>query len=517
MLTLYNTLTRQKEPFIPLDETNVRMYVCGPTVYARPHIGNARSVVVYDVLYRLLRHLYGAEHVTYVRNITDVDDKINAAAIERGISIQQLTQEVTGWFHDDMDALNCLRPTYEPRATQYIPQMIAMIEKLIANGNAYVSQRHVLFSVESRVQSSESSWVYGMLSGRIAEEQQAGARVAVESYKKNPGDFVLWKPADAEDDASSKFPSPWGVGRPGWHIECSAMSTDLLGKDFDIHGGGADLKFPHHENEIAQSRCAHPDSVYARTWVHNGFLTVNGEKMSKSLGNFITVRDLLDKGVHGEVIRLALLSAKYNEPINWTDKLVDDAKKQLEVFYEALYPLGIPGRPGSVHSLQKLELWLGRYETFLENGDWNDDLWTHPSAKTLEEEFFNALSNDLNIPLAVSKLHSMSKIRYQGGRDTMPDIQPHLFFSYRVVLKKCANTLGLATKTHSQFKEAIHIQKTQENIMEASFNIEQKITARTEAKATKNWAEADRIRDELKAQGIILEDRPDGMTDWRHA
>lgn len=321
-LSLYNSLTRKKEKFTPLHSGKVGLYACGPTVYDRAHIGNARAVVVYDLLFRLLRHIYGESNVTYVRNITDVDDKINAAAIANKETIQSLTRRVTQWFHDDMAELGNLPPTHEPRATQYIPQMINLIEKMIANGSAYASQGHVLFDVTK-------SPHYGCLSGRVIEEQKAGARIEVESYKKNPGDFVLWKPTPAGDDPSSVFDSPWGKGRPGWHIECSAMSTDLLGHSFDIHGGGADLKFPHHENEIAQSCGAfgYKPEEFAKFWVHNGFVTVNGEKMSKSLGNFTTVHDLLEKGISGEVIRFALLSAKYSEPLDWNDKLIHDAQK----------------------------------------------------------------------------------------------------------------------------------------------------------------------------------------------
>ncbi len=483
MLTLYNTLTRKKEAFTPLDETNIRMYVCGPTVYARPHIGNARSVVVYDVLYRLLKHLYepqGAK-VTYVRNITDVDDKINAAAKENGETIQALTERVTGWFHDDMDALNCLRPTHEPRATEYIGKMIAMIEKLIANGNAYVAEGHVLFDVTSDDD-------YGALSGRTVEEQQAGARVAVESYKRHPGDFVLWKPADAEDDESSKFPSPWGVGRPGWHIECSAMSTDLLGKDFDIHGGGADLKFPHHENEIAQSCCANPGSEFAKTWVHNGFLTVNGEKMSKSLGNFITVRDLLDKfeaqgkgHKAGEIIRLALLSTHYSKPLDWTDKLVEDAEKMLDRLYGTLrdYTGDLHGVPFKRIPYEHKEL--------------------PPS-----EEFVSALRDDLNVPAALAALRRFIPLINKAKGDDEKIFQ-------RRTLVGNARLIGLLMQEpYVWFKNQNRTEELKAVITEALNN-------RAAAKAAKNWAEADRIRDKLKAQGIILEDRPDGTTDWRRA
>ena len=326
-MKLTNSLTRNTEEFQPLDPAHVKMYVCGPTVYARPHIGNGRSVVVYDVLYRLLRHDF--PKVTFVRNITDVDDKINAAAVERGITIQALTAEVMQQFHEDMGALNCLPPTVEPKATEHIVQMIALIERLIAGGFAYAAEGHVLFRVEKAPH-------YGQLSRRSVKDMIAGARVEVAPYKEYPGDFVLWKPASEKDDASSKFDSPWGVGRPGWHIECSAMSETHLGVDFDIHGGGADLMFPHHENEIAQSTCGNPGSHYARYWVHNGFLTVDGEKMSKSLGNFTTVHDLLAKGVKGEVIRFALLSTRYNEPLDWTSKLLDDAEKVMNRLYRAV-------------------------------------------------------------------------------------------------------------------------------------------------------------------------------------
>jgi cysteinyl-tRNA synthetase len=335
-IKLSNTLTRSVEEFTPIDPSHVKMYVCGPTVYARPHIGNARSVVVYDVLYRLLRHDF--PKVTFVRNITDVDDKINAAAVERGITIQALTQEVTQQFHEDMGALNCLPPTVEPRATEHIAQMIALIERLIAGGFAYAAEGHVLF----RVQKDPN---YGQLSRRTVKDMIAGARVEVAPYKEYPGDFVLWKPASEKDDASSKFESPWGIGRPGWHIECSAMSEAHLGHNFDIHGGGADLMFPHHENEIAQSTCGNPGSHYAKYWVHNGFLTVEGEKMSKSLGNFITVHDLLSRGVKGEVIRLALMSARYNEPFDWSQKLLDDSEKMLNRMYRQV----APNAGGTVH------------------------------------------------------------------------------------------------------------------------------------------------------------------------
>ncbi len=318
-IQLHNSKTRRKEPFTPLDPQNVRMYVCGPTVYDRAHLGNARPVVVFDVLYRLLRHVYGVDAVTYVRNFTDVDDKINARAAETGRAIGQITDETIQWFLDDMGALGALEPDEMPRATQYIPQMIAMIADLIASGHAYEAEGHVLFSVESYAE-------YGALSGRSVDDMIAGARVEVAPYKRNPMDFVLWKPSSGTQPG---WPSPWGYGRPGWHIECSAMSYELLGESFDIHGGGNDLMFPHHENEIAQSCCAHPGSGFAQVWMHNEMLQVEGKKMSKSLGNFFTVRDLLDQGVPGEVIRFVMLSTHYRKPMDWTAEKAKEARETL--------------------------------------------------------------------------------------------------------------------------------------------------------------------------------------------
>ncbi|MCA1334731.1 cysteine--tRNA ligase [Pseudooceanicola marinus] len=318
-IRLHNSKTRKKEPFEPIDAADVRMYVCGPTVYDRAHLGNARPVVVFDALYRLLRHVYGPEHVTYVRNFTDVDDKINAKAETTGRKIRDITDETIAWYHEDMDALGTLRPTHEPRATEYIGQMIAMIEMLIAQGHAYAAEGHVLFSVDSYK-------AYGGLSGRSVEDMIAGARVEVAPYKRDPMDFVLWKPSD---EGTPGWASPWGRGRPGWHIECSAMSYELLGDSFDIHGGGIDLQFPHHENEIAQSCCAHPKGKFANYWLHNEMLQVEGKKMSKSLGNFFTVRDLLDQGVPGEVIRMVFLGTHYGKPMDWTEKKRAEAEATL--------------------------------------------------------------------------------------------------------------------------------------------------------------------------------------------
>ena len=316
---LHNSMTRKKERFVPIDPKDVRMYLCGPTVYDRAHLGNARNVIMFDVLFRLLRHIYGEKAVNYVRNFTDVDDKINDRARQSGRSIAEITQETSQWYLEDMGALGNLEPTHMPRATQYIAQMVSMIENLIERGHAYDAEGHVLFSVKSYEK-------YGALSGRSTEDMIAGARVEVAPYKRAPMDFVLWKPSEDEPPG---WESPWGRGRPGWHIECSAMAKDLLGASFDIHGGGNDLLFPHHENEIAQSHCAHPEAHFARYWLHNEMLQVEGKKMSKSLGNFFTVRDLLDQGYAGEVIRFVFLSTHYGKPMDWTDTKARDAENTL--------------------------------------------------------------------------------------------------------------------------------------------------------------------------------------------
>jgi len=359
-IKLHNTKTRKREDFTPIDDKNVRMYVCGPTVYDRAHLGNARPVIVFDVLNRLLRHVYGDAHVTYVRNFTDVDDKINARAAESGRSIGEITAETTQWFLDDMAAVGALEPDHMPRATAYIPQMVAMIEDLIAKGHAYAAEGHVLFSVESYK-------AYGALSGRSIDDMIAGARVEVAPYKRNPMDFVLWKPSD---DATPGWDSPWGRGRPGWHIECSAMADELLWKEplrqdrlsdkaksaphvFDIHGGGLDLQFPHHEDEIAQSCCANGTDEMARYWLHNEMLQVEGKKMSKSLGNFFTVRDLLDQGVPGEVIRFVMLSTHYRKPMDWTEKKRDEAEKTLRKWMDLTRDLE-PCDPAAFKPDQKL-------------------------------------------------------------------------------------------------------------------------------------------------------------------
>ena len=441
-IKLHNTRTRKKEEFTPLDPDNVRMYVCGPTVYDRAHLGNARPVVVFDVLYRLLRHVYGPDHVTYVRNFTDVDDKINARAAESGRSIGEITAETTQWFLDDMAELGALEPNHMPRATQYIPQMVAMIEDLIAKGHAYEAEGHVLFAVDSWREG------YGKLSGRSVDDMIAGARVEVAPYKRNPMDFVLWKPSD---EGQPGWDSPWGRGRPGWHIECSAMAYELLGESFDIHGGGNDLMFPHHENEIAQSCCAHPDGDFARYWLHNEMLQVEGKKMSKSLGNFFTVRDLLDQGISGEVIRFVFLSTHYRKPMDWTAEKAREAESELYGW-----------------ALQVTEV--------------------EPSDE-LPEDLVRELRNDLNTHGAITILRRLSK------EGKVEELKAGLLF------------LGFDLKADKGSLKALDRLTKGE---ESRPLIEALVTKRAEAKSAKNWTRADEIRDALKVAGVSLTDDPDG-------
>ncbi|MEH6727630.1 MAG: cysteine--tRNA ligase, partial [Hyphomicrobiales bacterium] len=374
-LWLYNTLTRKKERFEPLNPANVRLYVCGPTVYDYAHIGNARPIIVFDVLFRLLRHVYGAEHVTYVRNITDVDDKINARAAQEGVSIEDVTRRTTEQFHKDIAALGVLEPTVEPRATDHIEDMKMMIERLIERGHAYVAEDHVLFDVGSMAD-------YGQLSKRPLDEMIAGARVEVAAYKKNPTDFVLWKPSKTGEPS---WASPAGIkpqGRPGWHIECSAMAAKHLGTVFDIHGGGIDLTFPHHENEVAQSRCAHGTDTMANVWMHNGFVQVEGEKMSKSLANFITINDLLETDKfgasrwHGSVLKMAMLMTHYTQPIDWTVERLTEVRK-------------------SLCSLIRI---AEQYQGELEETQ-------------LDQKVLDSLLDDLNTPMAVARLHELAKLK----------------------------------------------------------------------------------------------------------
>jgi cysteinyl-tRNA synthetase len=456
---LHNTLTREKQVFEPLDPENVRMYVCGPTVYDYAHIGNARPVVVFDVLYRLLRHTYGADHVTYIRNITDIDDKIMEAAKRNGETIEQVTQRTAGWYHGDMAALGALSPDREPRATEFVPQMVAMIERLVAGGNAYAAEGHVLFNVPSMPE-------YGKLSNRSLDDLIAGARVEVAPYKQHPADFVLWKPSAADQPG---WDSPWGRGRPGWHIECSAMSGELLGEVFDIHGGGLDLIFPHHENEIAQSRCAHGTQMMARYWLHNGFVQVNGQKMSKSLGNFFTVHELLDEGHRGEAIRLALLSAHYRQPIDITRDGLKEAKTALDRVYTAV------ARAADV------------------------EVDAVPS-----DHILAALADDLNTPLAIAELHEL--VSTLNKAKTVEKKQ-----AAKSALLGACDLLGILQQDQAEWFQA-DTAKASGGLDAAQ--IEALIQARKDARASKDFAEADRIRKELTDAGIALEDGPGG-TVWK--
>ena len=453
---LSNTLTRRKEKFVPLDCCNVRMYVCGPTVYDRAHLGNGKTPVSYDVLYRLLRYVYGAEHVNYVSNITDVDDKILNKHKETGRPIREITEETYNWYIADMKKLGNLEPNARPRATDYIEDMIEIVKKLLDNGHAYEAEGHVLFDVDSMPD-------YGSLSGRSMKEMLAGARIDVADYKKNPADFILWKPSTPDQPG---WNSPWGYGRPGWHLECSAMSSKLLGTDFDIHGGGNDLIFPHHENERAQSCCAFPNSKFARYWVHAGMLMVDGVKMSKSLGNFYTLDEVLEKAP-AEALRLLFLTAHYHQPFNFTFEGLFAAKAMLDKFYNAL----------------------------LKNGD-------VPTAKVEPTEgLVSALCDDLNTPLALSFLHE--DVNNLNKAETAEDRS-----KYKSQLLSDAYMLGLLYQDPEVWFKG-------ENGGDDA-GIEAKIKARAEAKKNKDWATADAIRNELKAQGIVLEDTPQG-TSWKRA
>ena len=454
-LQFHNTLTRRKDVFEPIDPERVRMYVCGPTVYDFIHIGNGRPIVVFDVLFRLLRHVYGAEQVVYARNITDIDDKINARAKEEGVAIGDLTARTTEAFHQDIAALGALPPTVEPRATGTIGPMIEMMERLIEEGHAYAAEGHVLFSVPSMED-------YGRLSGRNRDEQIAGARVDVAPYKQDPADFVLWKPS-GEDLPG--YDSPWGRGRPGWHIECSAMSAQHLGETFDIHGGGLDLVFPHHENEIAQSVCANA-KPFVNYWLHNGYVVVNGEKMSKSLGNFITLRQLLEEGYRGEAIRLALLSGQYRAPLDITRDKIEECKAQLDRLYEAL-----------------------------RKGDEAPAEDAVPNTAVV-----SALSDDLNTPLAIAELHDLAGQlnRAEAAADRA---------ALKGSLLASAGLLGLLEADPEAWFKG-------DGGDDEAAEIEALIEARKAARKNKNFAEADRIRDDLKARGIVLEDGPEGTT-WK--
>jgi cysteinyl-tRNA synthetase len=550
-LTLYNTLTRRKEPFQPIDPTNVRMYVCGPTVYDLAHIGNARPIIVFDVLFRLLRHIHGDQHVTYARNITDVDDKINARAVERfpelppTEAIRKLTEETTAQFHKDIAALGVLPPTVEPRATDHIAEMRVLCDALVANGHAYVAEDHVLFAVGSMPD-------YGKLARRSLEEMEAGARVDVAPYKKGPMDFVLWKPSKPGEPS---WPSPAGIatpGRPGWHIECSAMAGKHLGNVFDIHGGGIDLVFPHHENEIAQSRCAHNTSVMANVWMHNGFLQVEGEKMSKSLGNFVTINELLERDTFGrtewagEVLRWAMLMTHYREPINWSVDRLIEARNDLSRWSHAV-----------------IESVSHPYPIEFKRSD-------------VDRAVLDALGDDLNFAAARAHLHQVAKLAeagdeaakrtlagtlawlgvfrpayheaYDVGGVSGTDVTPMLLNKYRPAFLRAraiilndykweardlkdreASRKSVEAKLNAlipsmaddgvAFKLSEHahlslvpLSANAGQAADAKARIEHLIAARLAARKAKDWPESDRIRDELAAMGIQLKDGKDPQT-----
>ena len=457
-ISLYNTLSRGKERFEPIDPGNVRLYVCGPTVYDYAHIGNARPVVVFDVLYRLLRHVYGERCVTYARNITDVDDKIIEAARKSGEPIDAITGRYAEVFRADMAALGALPPDVEPRATGHIAEMIAMIGRLIGKEHAYAAEGHVLFSVATMPD-------YGRLSRHGRDELVAGARVEVAPYKRDPADFVLWKPSAADQPG---WDSPWGRGRPGWHLECSAMSKKHLGETFDIHGGGQDLIFPHHENEIAQSTCAH-DKPFVNLWMHNGYVTVDGEKMAKSAGNFHTVHDLLDRAP-GEAIRLSLLTAQYRQPLDFSLDGLDRAKTALDRLYTAL---------AGAQDVAAAE------------------------EKDAANPVIEALSDDLNTPKALAEMHALAGTLNRGdSREESARAKAGLLFA--------GGLMGLLEQDpDSWFKgESDGGEET----------IEVLIAARSRARSERDFAEADRIRDELMSiHNVVVEDRPDGSSEWRRA
>jgi len=463
-LKLYDTMAREKRPFVPGDPERVTMYVCGPTVYGFAHIGNARPVVAFDVLFRLLRHIYGADHVVYARNVTDVDDKINQKAADEGVDISVITERYLTAYLEDMDALGALRPTHQPRATDYIDEMVAMIATLIDNGGAYEAEGHVLFDTRAAAD-------YGQLSGRSLDDMIAGARVEVAPYKRNPADFVLWKPSKPHEP---RWPSPWGEGRPGWHSECSTMIEQVLGLPIDIHGGGIDLIFPHHENELAQARCAHGGQALSRFWMHNGFLDMAGEKMSKSLGNVIIPHELLQK-VPGEVLRWALLSAHYRQPLDWTESLLDQSRKALDRIYGALQDAARDVGDGVVSPIR------GR----------------------LVAPVVDALMDDINTPLALSGLFRLSdELREMiagGDKDAIASAMGDL--------TSAGALLGLL-----QTAPAVWFQGGAGDDLKSQ--VEGLLVQRAEARASKDWPTADRIRGELDALGVVVMDGPQGAT-WR--
>jgi cysteinyl-tRNA synthetase len=482
-LKLYDTLTKEKRVFTPLDPSNVRMYVCGPTVYDFAHIGNARPVIVFDVLFRLLRHIYGEKHVTYVRNITDVDDKINERAardfpgMPLNEAIRKVTEKTANQFHADVAALGCLPPTHEPRATDFVlprpdgkADMTTLIKQLIACGHAYEAGGEVLFDVSSMPD-------YGALSGRKLDEQKAGARVAVDAHKKNPADFVLWKQSSENEPG---WESPWGRGRPGWHIECSAMSAAYLGDVFDIHGGGLDLIFPHHENEIAQSRCAHGTPTMANYWMHNGFLQVEGEKMSKSAGNFVTINELLatnkfgGRKWSGEVLRLAMMKTHYRQPIDWTAASLEESEKILQNWIDVL----------------------------------SENQTSFADDAVPRNEVIEALGDDLNTSRMITELHRLASLGKRGDLSAAQGLHQSLKFFGLV------STSSFSRGELQEIGKAVVDDKEKEKI-------EAVLAARTAARARKDFAESDRIRDELAAMGVAIKDGKDAdgkpVTTWEIA
>jgi len=446
-LNFFNTLSNKKEKFVPINNSKVGMYVCGPTVYDFPHIGNARPLVVFDVLFRLLQSLYGKKNVNYVRNITDIDDKIIESSKKNKQTIKELTETITKSFHEDCRYLNCLNPSFEPKATEHINEMIDMVSNLLKNKHAYEKEKHVYFSVSSFEK-------YGKLSNKNSKQLIAGSRVEISKYKKNPLDFVLWKPSDENDPG---WNSPWGRGRPGWHLECSVMSEKFLGKQFDIHGGGLDLVFPHHENEIAQSCCANKTKNFANYWLHNGFVTFNKEKMSKSIGNIVTINKLREN-VNGEVVRLALLSTHYKQPLDWNEKLIKESQ----------------------NTLQK---WYGQFEKI--------------NTEELNEDILKPLQEDLNTPEYISKLHSLFEDSSKGNK------------SSKVKFLSACQQIGLLEDKQSweDFK------KSKLKIDESLIN--QKIKERNEARKKGDYKLADILRKELDDSGIIIEDKQD-KTIWKY-
>ena len=446
-LNFFNTLSNKKEKFSPININKVGMYVCGPTVYDFPHIGNARPLVVFDVLFRLLQSLYGKNKVTYVRNITDIDDKIIESSKKNKKSINELTKTITKSFHEDCRYLNCLKPTFEPRATEHIKEMIGMVSNLLKNNHAYENEKHVYFSVSSFKN-------YGKLSNKNSEQLVAGSRVEVSKYKKNPLDFVLWKPSDKNDPG---WDSPWGRGRPGWHLECSVMSEKFLGKHFDIHGGGLDLVFPHHENEIAQSCCSNKTDKFANYWLHNGFVTFDKEKMSKSIGNIVTINKL-KQNVNGEVIRLALLSSHYKQPLDWNEKLIKESQNTLDKWY---------------NQFERVNL------------------------EELKDDVLQPLQEDLNTPEYIAKLHSLYEDSSKGNK------------SSKVKFLSACQQIGLLEDKNSwdNFKKSKA--KVDENF------INQKINDRNNARKKGNYKLADNIRKELEDNGVAIEDKED-LTTWKY-